>query len=1322
MSAAKAPKDDDLPPDEAKVFLSYSRKDRERAQGIADALRDRHFGVFKDTDDILPTEEWRERLQQLIEEADTIVFLMSPHSIVSEVCAWEVEYATALNKRIAPIVIEEVEGQQIPPLLARLNFIFCTPRDPFQNAVDTLVSALNTDVDWIREHTRLAGLARRWRNAGAPKRLLLRGQDIADAERWRDSHPKDAPDITDAHLALIGESRRAAQTRQRIWIAGSMAATVITAGLAVFAYLQSIEADRQRVEAEVQRAAAEEQRGIAEDERDRAEDERRRAEEQRDLAEQRLREALIERTRRNLSDSAAMLSDGRPDAAAPLTLDALRTAKSLGDETLRKESVAAARQLLFRDRSLGYLETHHGEAYGWPRMDISPDGLFASSLQSDTLSVWSLRTGLRTIRSDGVKAIGWRADGNAVIVRSAVGAPEAELLVIDPENAQPVTRAAIAPSVRGAWVFGAQKLALATVRDGDAYQLIGLDTDSGEIRFRTRHATAPDDLAVSTDGERIAFILEDGARVVILDRRGNEIASRPAEDAAAPVFAPDSHDLAFRAEPGWKLWRADGEPETVFSGDEPADHFQFLPDGRHVARSGLQSVTLTGADGGAISVAATPAFGISGAGVEHGTVVVRLDQQFTVHDASNGALLHRLGRVAPPIGGSHLSRDGRYLAAVHQDGFVSVWSTETGRETLAIRPEGGAQWIHVLDRPGGSILVALDGRDRLGIWRIEPHDLVFANQLVSIQPPVEGKVAIGGSFLEPARIWDIGSASPVRNLGQSVVMSSDAASGRMMISMPGSGLAILRTGQQDPVRLQGERISSAWETVWSLNERIAIHGPGTVAVFDTGTGERLAELPMGDAESGPVVRAMGFAGPDRLAILGKDRSLVIADPSGQAPVRTIELPAEARDLVPSPDGGSLLVADGNKVWRLSLTDGDLVPIEPDAEVVRIGASGRHTAEIRAFLANDSRRAWLMDLNSGAKRFELDWHDALVLGGLDRLIASESAQGVVTVRDARTGATRFQIEGDGGKGGFPSRPLLSDDETRLMAVNGGADMLRLIDTGTGDVLAAVERIDGFAGLFAPGSDFSAVAMNTGTWAAITDFAPVLLQEDVLARQIAQRFPAVQVPDPGIEFDRCDALASFGHDPRARTDGVAYEQITWEAQEACDATAREKPDDPTTLFQQARVATLYAPQNDVQSVKRLTELADGGYAAASYTLAFLMLQGRAPGDIETVERRLREAASGGAGVAHILLARLAELGHIEGDPTAIIDDGLKAGRPAVIEQRLRTLLSGTPGGPEFRKAVELAFRAADAWRERRQFNNAGWLEAAAAGFARRYRPSN
>lgn len=235
---------------EATIFLSYSRKDREVAHRVAETLRDRGFDVFRDTDDILPTEEWRGRLEQLINEADTIVFLLSPHSAKSEVCSWEVKLAHSLNKRIAPIVIDDVEGSAIPPLLARLNFIFCTPRDPFENAVDTLVSALNTDIDWIREHTRLAGLTRRWDVAGRPVRLLLRGQDITDAETWRDARPAEAPAVTPDQGVFISESRSDATRRQRNWALGATFAMTAAIVLSVFAWLQSVEADRQRLAAE----------------------------------------------------------------------------------------------------------------------------------------------------------------------------------------------------------------------------------------------------------------------------------------------------------------------------------------------------------------------------------------------------------------------------------------------------------------------------------------------------------------------------------------------------------------------------------------------------------------------------------------------------------------------------------------------------------------------------------------------------------------------------------------------------------------------------------------------------------------------------------------------------------------------------------------------------------------------------------------------------------------------------------------------------------------------------------------------------------------
>jgi TIR domain len=175
-----------------KVFVSYSRKDRDSIRRLTTALEaDGEIDVLLDTEDILPTEEWRARLEGLIAQADTVVFCLTPRSAASEVCAWEVATSERLNKRIAPVVIEEVNGQ-LPGGLAKLNYIFFTGRDDFDSALVKLRDALEADIDWIREHTRIGELAQRWDADGRRRPDLLRGPALGAAEAWLIDQPAKA--------------------------------------------------------------------------------------------------------------------------------------------------------------------------------------------------------------------------------------------------------------------------------------------------------------------------------------------------------------------------------------------------------------------------------------------------------------------------------------------------------------------------------------------------------------------------------------------------------------------------------------------------------------------------------------------------------------------------------------------------------------------------------------------------------------------------------------------------------------------------------------------------------------------------------------------------------------------------------------------------------------------------------------------------------------------------------------------------------------------------------------------------------------------------
>ena len=236
----------------AKVFISYSRRDLEFADRIDAALKERGFNTLIDRSEIYALEDWWKRIEALIAQADTIVFILSPDAVASEVCQSEVRFADSLNKRLAPIVWRRVEDSRVPTELARLNFIFFDDEAQFDASLDRLAEALHTDIEWVRKHTEFGEHARRWMVAGrpGPRGLLLRPPALDEAERWIASRPANAPLPTEAAQAFITMSRQA-HTRRRNILSASLAAGLFVAlGLAGLAGWQWRVASFQRQRAE----------------------------------------------------------------------------------------------------------------------------------------------------------------------------------------------------------------------------------------------------------------------------------------------------------------------------------------------------------------------------------------------------------------------------------------------------------------------------------------------------------------------------------------------------------------------------------------------------------------------------------------------------------------------------------------------------------------------------------------------------------------------------------------------------------------------------------------------------------------------------------------------------------------------------------------------------------------------------------------------------------------------------------------------------------------------------------------------------------------
>jgi len=219
------------------VFLSYSRKDTAFVKALYAELSARGKDSWVDWKDIPPSAEWLQEIHAAIDSAEALVFVISPDSVRSEICRAELQFAVKRRKRLVPIVCREASG--VPDEVAALNWLFFDGED-ISAAVDRLIVTLDTDLDWIRLHTRLLVRAQQWIDQGRDHGSLLNGKDLREAERWliATGAAEKARDVSPLHTEFIVASRQSASRRQRVLLIGVTAALVVTIALGLFAWHQ----------------------------------------------------------------------------------------------------------------------------------------------------------------------------------------------------------------------------------------------------------------------------------------------------------------------------------------------------------------------------------------------------------------------------------------------------------------------------------------------------------------------------------------------------------------------------------------------------------------------------------------------------------------------------------------------------------------------------------------------------------------------------------------------------------------------------------------------------------------------------------------------------------------------------------------------------------------------------------------------------------------------------------------------------------------------------------------------------------------------------
>ncbi|MBT9315890.1 TIR domain-containing protein [Leptothoe spongobia] len=171
------------------VFLSYSEKDRALMDRLRQALRREGLTTWINRTDIKVGVDFGAAINKGIEEASRMVYLISPDSLASKYCQQELDYARQLNKQIIPLLMRQVDLDQVSDDLRAIQFINFVNKDDhdgsaYRGDVDKLVKLLQEDSDYYHQHKQLLVKALKWERNEKNSSLLLRGHNLRSAEAW----------------------------------------------------------------------------------------------------------------------------------------------------------------------------------------------------------------------------------------------------------------------------------------------------------------------------------------------------------------------------------------------------------------------------------------------------------------------------------------------------------------------------------------------------------------------------------------------------------------------------------------------------------------------------------------------------------------------------------------------------------------------------------------------------------------------------------------------------------------------------------------------------------------------------------------------------------------------------------------------------------------------------------------------------------------------------------------------------------------------------------------------------------------------------------
>jgi WD40 repeat protein len=872
--------------------------------------------VWVDFEDIPPASRWAEDLKQAIEGSDAFVFVISPDSVVSPECNAELERAAALNKRIVPLHLREVDPGLLPDPLSTHNWVpqLGLFEEDFARSMDALVTAIETDLDWVGEHTRWGQKAIEWDEHQRDRSFLLSGSELATAEQWLARQSGKHPEPTDLQNAYVLASRQEATRRLRRTRAFVSVALVVAVALSIVALAQRDTAVSNERTAQSRQLAAEAESKLGSDPELsamlalRALDVRYTTQ-----AEAALRDALPD------VQELKTFTVGSPVNSAVFSPDGTKVLTASDDGTARIWQAATGRVLTIV----------HGPRLTGFRASYSPDGTkFVTNSADGQATIWDAATGRRLLVLHGpdtaVNAVNFSPDGKKIVTADANGTAIVWSATTGRQLSVIRYRAAINDAN-----FSPDATKVVTA-DADDTAIIWNATTATEIKALEGHTEEVLTAAFSPNGSKIVTASADETAIVWSATTGKELTILEGHKdlVNSAAFSPDGSEVVTAGNDATAtVWDASsGEPLAELRGHEaPVVTAAFSPDGHELLTASddgtakiwtsaprEQRLLLTGIPHGfASSVAFSPsgeqfvtADARSEAGREYGTA--------TIWDTVGGQRLAVLHGDTGEVTDAVFSPDASRIATAGNDGNAIIWSALTDK-ALVVLPNPAPVDSVEFNRTGTRVLTA-SGEDAM-IWNAASGQLL---QTLS-DPAVVRGLGVSDAAFSP----DGKEVVTADDDGTAIVWNATSAKPRFVLD---GDTATVNHASFSP---NGDRI------VTSSFDHLAI-------IWNAATGKRLETL---EGNAGPVLDAQFSPDGDKVATADAYGTAIIWSVATASPLTVLQ----AGVANPLLDGGAnpvdsaVFSPNGRELATASIAAGPLPGVAETVSIWSTETSGQITA-------------------------------------------------------------------------------------------------------------------------------------------------------------------------------------------------------------------------------------------------------------------------------------------------------------------------------------------------------------------------------------------